>query len=70
MVKCDTAQRAEVNVDMAGSAELIESALTVDGTGQCACSVANIGGFFESLFGCERGDPFRERLKEQVGFDR
>ncbi|CAB4626885.1 unannotated protein [freshwater metagenome] len=53
MIKRDSAQRAEVYVNVSGPAELIEFALTVDGAGQCACSIADVGGFFEPFLGCE-----------------
>jgi len=56
-------------MDPSGSAELVESTLPGQGNRESACTVANIGSFFESFFSGQSRDPFRKWFEEKIGFE-
>ena len=68
MVEGDAAQWTEVDREMSGSAKLIKLSLTADRSCESTRSVANVGGFFKSLFTGKSNDALSDWLEQQVGF--
>ena len=69
MVESNATEWPEIDMYVSGPTELVEFPLSADGAGQSVGAVANIGGFFETLFPSKGGNAFGERGKEKVGFN-
>jgi hypothetical protein len=69
VIEGNTAESAEVDMEMASSSELIEPPLAAERTSESIGSISNISSFLEAFFFSESGQSFSEWFKQEIRFD-